>query len=115
MIPASNFLERTYTSATSTKKADIETPKVHSNYLISSIGAKCYAIDISNIYLNTVLPSPEYMRIHISMIPDNIRQEYGINNDYVDTKGFVYFEITKAIYGLAQSGQLAHNELKQHL
>ena len=58
------------------------------------------------MYLNTVLPSPECMQIYISMIPDDIRQEYGINDDYVDTKGFIYFEITKAIYGLAQSGRL---------
>ena len=49
------------------------------------------------------------------MIPDDIRRKYGINDDYVDTKGFVYFEITKAIYGLAQSGRLAHDDLKQHL
>ena len=49
------------------------------------------------------------------MIPDNIRIEYGINDDYVNTKGFVYFEITKAIHGLIQSGALAHADLKQHL
>ena len=67
------------------------------------------------MHLNTVLQSPEYMQIHISMIPDDIWREYGINDDYVDTKGFVYFEITKAIYGLAQSGRLAHDDLKQHL
>ena len=67
------------------------------------------------MYLNTVLPSPEYMRIHISMIPDDIRNEYGITDDYVDNKGFIYFEITKAIYELIQSGALAHTDLKQHL
>ena len=115
MTAANNFQEEINAGATSTKTADIEIVKVHTNHIISLIGTKYCATDISNMYLNTILPSPEYMRIHISMIPDNIRQEYGINNDYVDTKGFVYFEITKAIYGLAQSGQLAHNELKQHL
>ena len=55
------------------------------------------------------------MRIHIAMIPEDIRNEYGITDEYVDNKGFVYFEITKAIYGLIQSGALAHADLKQHL
>ena len=49
------------------------------------------------------------------MIPNNIWHKYGINNSYVNTKGFVYFEITKAIYGLIQSGALTHANLKQHL
>ena len=49
------------------------------------------------------------------MIPEDIRPKYGIDDDYVDTKRFVYFEITKVIYGLAQSGRLAHDNLKQHL
>ena len=67
------------------------------------------------MYLNTVLPTPEYMRIHVAMIQDDIRTEYGITDEYVNNKGFVYFEITKAIYGLSQSGTLAHTDLKQHL
>ena len=49
------------------------------------------------------------------MIPNDIRQDYGISDNCIDTKGFVYFEITKAIYGLIQSGALAHADLKQHL
>ena len=114
MTAAGNFLEGTYTRKTSTEIADIETVKIHTNHIISSPGAKCCALDIYNMYLNTVLPTPEYTRIHTSMIPNNIRTEYGIHNDYVDNKGFVYFEITKAIYGLIQSGALAHADLKQH-
>ena len=54
------------------------------------------------MYLNTKLPSPEYMRIHIDLIPDKIQQEY--NTDaYTDDNGYVYIEITGAIYGLSQS------------
>ena len=50
------------------------------------------------------------------MIPDDIRIEYGINDNYIDTIFFMYFEVTKAImYGLIQSGALAHADLKQHL
>ena len=41
------------------------------------------------------------MRIQKSMIPDNIWQENGKHDDYIDIKRFVYFKTTKAIYGLA--------------
>ena len=115
MTTAGNFLKGMYTGKTSTETAAIETVKIHTNHIISSPRAKCCAPDILNVYLTTVLPTPEYMRIHVLMIPDNIRTEYGINDDYVDNRGFVYFEITKATYGLIQSGALAHADLKQRL
>ena len=65
------------------------------------------------MHLNTFLSSPEYMRIHILMIPNDVPYKYGINDSYVNTKGFIYFKITKRIYGLIQSGALAHANLQQ--
>ena len=67
------------------------------------------------MYLNTILPTPEYMAIHISRIPDDIRKKYCIIDNYIYTKGFVYLQFTKAIYGLIESGALAQANLKQHL
>ena len=81
MTAAGNFLEGTYSGKTSTETADIETVKIHTNHIISSPGAKCAAVDINNMYLNTILPSPEYMRIHIAMIPEDIQNEYGITDE----------------------------------
>ena len=49
------------------------------------------------------------------MIQDDIRTEYGVTDGYVNNKGFIYFEITKAVYGLIQLSTLAHEDLKQHL
>ena len=115
MTAAGNYLKATYSGKTSTKTANIETVKIHTNHIISSPGAQCCAVDINNMYLNTILPSPEYMRIHIAMIPKGIQNEYGITDEYVDNKGFVYFKITKAIYGLIQSGALTHADLRQLL
>ena len=115
MTAAGNYLKGTYSGKTSTETADIETVKIHTNHIISSPGAKCAVVDINNMHLNTLLLSPEYMRIHTTMIPEDIRNEYGITDEYVNNKGFVYFEITKAIYVLIQSGTLAHADVKQHL
>jgi hypothetical protein len=41
------------------------------------------------MYLNTKLLSPEYMRIHISLIPDEIKDEYNVD-DFVDEDGYMY-------------------------
>ena len=57
MTAAGNFLERTYTRKTSTETSNIETVKIHTNHIISSPGAECYALDIHKMYLNTVLPT----------------------------------------------------------
>jgi hypothetical protein len=57
-------------------------------------------IDIGNMYLNAKLISPEYMRIHIDLIPEEIQHEYN-TKAYADKDGYVYMEVTGAIYGLS--------------
>ena len=52
------------------------------------------------------------MRIHISLIPDEIMKAY---NPTPDAKGFCYVKIIMAIYGLKQSGALANKDLKSNL
>ena len=78
---AGNFLEGTYTGKPLIETADIETVKMHTNHIIAPPGAKCCALEINNMYFNTNLPTQEYMRIHILMIPNDIRTEYRINDD----------------------------------
>ena len=53
------------------------------------------------------------MKMHISEIPQEVIDEYNIIPK-VDN-GFVYFCIKKAIYGLPQSGALAHKMLAKIL
>ena len=54
------------------------------------------------------------MKIHISLIPQEIIDEYNAIK-FVDTDGYVHVEITGAMYGLAQSGQIANQDLQKHL
>jgi hypothetical protein len=55
-------------------------------------------IDIGNMKLNTKLLSPEYMRIHIDLIPEEIQHEYN-TKEFADIDGYVYMEVTgDAIY-----------------
>ena len=65
-----NLLE--YEGKTSTESASLETIKIHLNSTISTKDAKYAAADIGNFYTNSKLDTPEYMKIHISMIPQEI-------------------------------------------
>jgi hypothetical protein len=103
-----------YEGKTSTETAGLETTKILLNSTISTKDGKFACFDIGNMYLNTTLPSPEYMRIHVSMIPQEVIAEYDVTQ-YLDENGYAYVEITGAIYGLAQSGYLANEDLKKNL
>ena len=61
------------------------------------------------MYLNKKLPEPEYMRIHISLIPYEIMKAY---NPTPDAKGFCYVKIIMAINGLKQSVALTKKRPK---
>ena len=63
--------------------------------------AKCVLAYIKFFYLNNALPDPEYMKFHISKIPQEIIDEYNLL-DIVDNHGFVYVKIVKGIYGIKQ-------------
>ena len=94
-----NLLE--YEGKTSTESASLETIKIHLNSTISTKEAKYAAADIGNFYTNSKLDSPEYMRIHLSLIPQEIIEEYNAM-EFVDIDGYVYVEITGAMYGRSE-------------
>ena len=103
-----------YNGVTSTPTAGITTIKAHWNSVISTPGSKYATIDIKDYYLNSKLKEYEYMRIHISLIPQEFIDLYNLQS-IVGDDGFVYIEIRGGMYGLPQAGRLAHEELVQHL
>ena len=68
---------------------------------------------ISNFYLSTPMAFPEYMRLTLKLIPQEIVDKYKLN--YIADNGWVYLKIFKGMYGLPQSGKLAHDLLKKLL
>jgi hypothetical protein len=96
---------------TSTDTASLDTTKILINSVLSAPGARMGAIDISNFYIHNDLKDYQYMRFHISMIPQEIIDEYNLQN-IVDSDGWCYAEIRKAMYGLKESGFIANQELK---
>ena len=96
-----------------TPTADMLVAKMLFNSVISTREAKFMTMDISNFYLNTPMARPEYIRIKLSNIPDEIIKEY--NFEAIAQNGAVYIKVNKGMYGLLQSGLLANKLLKKWL
>ena len=59
-------------------------------------------MDLAIFYLKTPLDFPEYVQIKIDVIPQEFIDEYDLM--CFAHNGWIYFEISKGIYGLKQSG-----------
>jgi hypothetical protein len=102
-----------YHGDTGTKTGSIEVVKGVLNSVCSRPKGKFLTADINNNYLNTPLDRPEYVHIKIDVIPQEFIDKYNLMA-YVHN-GWVYFEITKGIYGLKQAGKLANGLLTERL
>ena len=69
--------------------------------------------DIKNLYLGTPMERYDYMRLPITLIPDEIMEAYQLKDKIHN--GFVYMEIRQGMYGLPQAGIPANQLLTQQL
>jgi Reverse transcriptase (RNA-dependent DNA polymerase) len=102
-----------YPGDKSTCTAELETTKILFNSVISTPDAKFCTMDITNFYLNTPLDRPEYLRIPVTLIPEEIMKEYKLEEKIKN--GNVLARIDKGMYGLPQAGILANKLLKKRL
>ena len=63
-------------------------------------------MDVKNFYLNTPLAYFQYMRLQLSLLPNEIITHYNLKD--IADDGFVYWEIQRGMYGLAEAGVLAN-------
>jgi hypothetical protein len=99
-----------YPGEVATPTAEMLVAKILFNSVISTPNAKFMTIDISNFYLNTPLKRPEYLRVRLADLPEEIVKEYRLAAK-VNHKGFVFIKVSKGMYGQPQAGLLAINEL----
>ncbi len=71
-------------------------------------------MDISNFYLNSPLPHPEFIHIKLSNIPEEIIKEYKLC-EKATSNGSIYIMATKGMYGLPQAGLIANKLLESRL
>ncbi len=71
-------------------------------------------MDISNFYLMTPLHQPEFICMKLSNIPDEIIDEYKLQNK-ITPSGNIYIVPNCSMYGLPQSGLIANELLVKRL
>ena len=55
----------------------------------------------------------EYYKIDISLIPQDVIDEYNLMENQINV--FLYVRVYKGVYGLVQAGIIAHTVLEEHL
>ena len=79
------------------------------------LAAECKFVtsDLGNFYLGTPLDCKEYVCITLSTIPQEFIDEYNLLR-FVHNS-WVYFKVSKGMYGLKQAGKLADDLLPEKL
>eukprot|EP00804_Cyclotella_cryptica_P000999 CCRYP_012348-RA/>CCRYP_012348-RA protein AED:0.11 eAED:0.11 QI:0/0/0/1/1/1/3/0/1327 len=103
-----------YPGEVATPTADMLAAKILFNSVISTVNARFMTVDISNFYLNTPLKRPEYIRMKLSDIPEEIITEYKLR-DLVEPDDCVYIIIVLGMYGLPHAGLIANELLEKQL
>eukprot|EP00804_Cyclotella_cryptica_P013333 CCRYP_005110-RA/>CCRYP_005110-RA protein AED:0.26 eAED:0.28 QI:0/0/0/1/1/1/4/0/679 len=101
-----------YPGEVATPTADMLAAKILFNSVISTAKARFMTMDISNFYLNTPLKRPEYIRMKLSDIPEEIITEYKLR-DLVEPDDCVYIIIVLGMYGLPHAGLIANELLEK--
>ena len=96
--------------------ADLLETKIllNSTILDAKRGARFMCLDIKDHFLATPMQHPEYMRVKMKYIPEDIRQHYNVY-DIVTKDDWVYIKIQKGMPGLRQAAILAYKHLKNSL
>jgi hypothetical protein len=103
-----------YPGEVGTPTAEMLVAKLLFNSTISTMGARFMTMDISNFYLMTPLDRPEYIRMKMTDIPDEIIDEYKLRGK-ADRNNCVYLKAIKGMYGLPHGGLIANQLLEKRL
>ncbi|KAL7475411.1 hypothetical protein ACHAW6_001326 [Cyclotella cf. meneghiniana] len=82
------------------------TIKIQLNSVIFTTGAKFMTIDIKDFYLCTLMEQPEFMRLKLSDMPENVITHYKLRALQTPDV-YVYICIQKSMYGLPQARIIA--------
>ena len=103
-----------YPEDVGTPTANLLLIKIFLNSVVSTKGAKFAGADLANFYLMTPLKRPEYAKIKMSDIPEEVIKEYNLHQ-YATPDSWVYIKVSRGMYGLPQAGSLGHDLLEQRL
>ena len=88
-----------YKGLTATKCATVMTTKIPLNSVVSNLLAMFMCKDINDFYYNTPMVDFEYIKLPLSMFPQDIINQYK-PKDLVAADGYVYMDIRKGMQGI---------------
>jgi hypothetical protein len=91
---------------------EMESLNILLNCMISE-HANLSTLDLTDFYLGTDLPHPEYIRIPLRLIPENVIEFYNLK-PFVSGNA-LFCSVHKTHYDLPQAGALSQQRLFQHL
>ena len=103
-----------YQDDVGTPTANLLLIKIFLNSVVSTWRAKFAGADLANFYLVTPLKQPEYAKIKLADVPEEVIKEYNLHQ-YATPDGWVYIKVSRGMYGLPQAGSLGHDLLEQWL
>ena len=103
-----------YPYEVATPTAEMLVAKILFNSTISTPGARFMTMDLSNFYLMTPLIRPEYIRIKLSDLPDEIITQCNLK-DKATNKGIVFIAVIRGMYGFPQASLLENKLLEKQL
>jgi hypothetical protein len=103
-----------YPGKVATPTAKMLLAKMLFNSMISTKGVRFMTMDIPNFYLMTPLHWPEFIRIKLSDIPDEIMDKCKLKEKATKI-GSIYMRAKHGMYGLPQAGLLANKLFKKIL
>ena len=84
--------------------ASLATVKILPNSVVSKKGEKFTAADIKDFFYASFLTDPEYMKIKLKIIPQEIIDQYQLQD--LEEDGWIYMKIVKGMPGLKQAARL---------
>ena len=106
VLPTVRGNKITYYGSVSTPTEYLTMDKIHWNIVLYTLDRKYLIVDVKNFYLKNPTKKAEYYNIEIKLIPQDIIDKYDLNNK--QRYGYIYIRYKKGMYGLVQSGIIAH-------
>ena len=106
----------TYDDDAGSPAASLIETKILLNSVISDAkhGSQFMTCDLKDFYLATPMANPEYMRIALTSVPQDIIRRYNLHTLATPSQQ-IYIKIKKGMYGLKQAAVLAYNHLVANL
>ena len=86
--------------------ASLATVKLLLNSVVSTKDGKFTTADINDFFHASFVPDPEYMKMKLKIIPQEIINQYQLQD--LEEIGWVYMTIVKGVPGLKQAARLAN-------